>query len=127
MKWTQRGFTIIEMLLVISILAFLAAIIIPRFNDFTSTAQEAARSQQAAIINTKIHEYYDEFGYYPSHMGKWGWAGDGPGVARSLDTSKRYWPDGTNGTPPASPDGVGWNMTRHNHATDGMKQLTFVK
>ena len=79
------------------------------------------------IVNTKIEEYYNEFGYYPRHMGRWGWSGDGDGVTRTLDIAKRYWPDDTNGTPPASPDGEDWILTRHRNVYEGFWQLTYVE
>lgn len=127
MQKLKKGFTLIEMMLVVGILALLASIIIPRFNDFTDTTQDAARARQALIVNTKIEEYYNEFGYYPRHMGRWGWSGDGDGVTRTLDIAKRYWPDDTNGTPPASPDGEDWILTRHRNVDEGFWQLTYVE
>ena len=50
MKNTKRGFTIVELVIVIAIIAILAAILIPVFSNVTSDAQIAARKSE--IKNT---------------------------------------------------------------------------
>ena len=50
MKNTKRGFTIVELVIVIAVIAILAAILIPVFADVTSSAAETARN--ADIKNT---------------------------------------------------------------------------
>lgn len=121
-----RGFTLIEMTLVVGVLAILAALIIPRFKNVTDQALEVSRDHQAGIINTKIYEYYVEFGFYPRNMNRGGWRGDGDGVTRSPDIARGFWPD-TDGFPPSPPDGVDWVTTRHRHSETNVWQVTSVE
>lgn len=50
MKNTKRGFTIVELVIVIAVIAILAAILIPVFSSVVESANEKAR--QAEIKNT---------------------------------------------------------------------------
>ena len=51
MKQTQRGFTLIELVVVIVILGILAATALPRFVDLTGDARTAAAQGFAGAIN----------------------------------------------------------------------------
>ena len=50
MKNTKRGFTIVELVIVIAVIAILAAILIPVFSSVVESANE--KSRQAEIKNT---------------------------------------------------------------------------
>ena len=54
MKMNKKGFTLIEMLVVIAIIAILVAIIIPVVSDATTKATEA---KEVANIRSEIAEY----------------------------------------------------------------------
>ncbi|MBQ9467979.1 MAG: type II secretion system protein [Clostridia bacterium] len=47
MKNTKKGFTIVELVIVIAVIAILAAVLIPTFSSVTSSARASAAQQQA--------------------------------------------------------------------------------
>jgi len=57
-KKNKKGFTLIEILLVIVILGILASIAIPRFITSEYTAKEKACQIQISELRTQIEKYY---------------------------------------------------------------------
>ena len=60
-----QGFTLVELLIVVIILAILAAIIVPQFATSTDDAKAAALQSNLANIRSAIEFYYQEHGEYP--------------------------------------------------------------
>jgi type IV pilus assembly protein PilA len=58
MRKNRKGFTLVELIVVIAILAILAAIAIPRLSAFTNDAQIAADQATAATIYKAAQVYY---------------------------------------------------------------------
>jgi general secretion pathway protein G len=53
----RKGFTLVEILLVVSILGILAAIVLPSFQDNVSQAKESAAKSNLATMRTQIQMY----------------------------------------------------------------------
>ena len=61
----KRGFTLVELLIVVIILAILAAIIIPQFTGATDDAAQAAYDTNVANIRAAIDLYRQQHSEYP--------------------------------------------------------------
>ena len=61
----QRGFTLLEMLIVISIAGVLAAVAVPRFNNAIIMANTSRVQADLQVLNSAIVMYQAENGKYP--------------------------------------------------------------
>jgi general secretion pathway protein G len=64
-KQMQKGFTLVELLIVVIILAILAAIVVPQFASTTTDAKRAALDSTLANIRAAIDLYYQQHAKYP--------------------------------------------------------------
>ena len=65
----ERGFTLLEIMIVVSIIAILASIAVPKFGGMIRTANEAATKGKLASLRSALTIYYaDTEGYYPSDL-----------------------------------------------------------
>jgi len=62
----QKGFTLIELMIVVAIIAILAAIAIPAYQDYTIRAQVTEGLSLASGSKTAVAEYYQNRGSYPT-------------------------------------------------------------
>ena len=60
----RRGFSLIELLIVVAIILILAAIAAPKLNQNRMYAQETAAIRQIGTIHTAQTQYYSQFGRY---------------------------------------------------------------
>lgn len=68
MKKSTSGFTIVELLIVIVVIAILAAISIVAYTGIQSRARDNTRTQAVAQIQRALELYRSEHGVYPSHI-----------------------------------------------------------
>ena len=62
----RKGFSLIEMVIVILILGILAAVAAPRMFDTASTAEENTTRQQLAVLRNAIEMHRAQSGAYPA-------------------------------------------------------------
>lgn len=62
----NRGFTLVELLIVAIMLAILAAIVVPQFASTTTEGEEAALKADLAGIRSALELYRQQHGEYPS-------------------------------------------------------------
>lgn len=67
-KQHDRGFTLIEVLVVIVILAVLAAIVLPRFVDAGRRSKEAALRSNLKLLRNAIALFHADTSYYPNSL-----------------------------------------------------------
>jgi len=82
----QKGFTLVELLVVVLILGALAAIAIPRISQSAETAKINACNTNVDLINSQIELYYANTGDWPKDL-------------KAIVDNKDYFPDG----PPECP------------------------
>lgn len=68
----QRGFSLIELLIVIAIILIILAIAVPQMSKSRMHAQEMAAVATIRTINTMEQQYYTEFGHYATSIGQLG-------------------------------------------------------
>ena len=61
----QQGFTLIELMIVIAIVAILVALAVPAYQDYTIRAKVGECINAAAVPKLSISEYYETTGSFP--------------------------------------------------------------
>jgi type IV pilus assembly protein PilA len=66
MRQSIRGFTFIELLIVISIIAFLAAVAIPAYSDYLTRSKMAEAILLSLPVKKAVVDYYGYYGSFPA-------------------------------------------------------------
>lgn len=65
-KADQKGFTLVELLVVVAIIAILAAIAIPQFSEYRKKAFNAAAESDVRNAKTTMEAYFTDYQQYPN-------------------------------------------------------------
>jgi len=79
---SRRGFTLIELVVVVSILAILSGVMVPRVTNHMKSSRDARRLADIKTLRTAVEQYYMDRGEYPaantnSSFGGWDVSNDG--------------------------------------------------
>ena len=67
-KRMQKGFTLIELMIVVAIIGILAAIAIPAYQDYTIRSQVTEGLNLAASVKASVAEFYAQNGTWPDDL-----------------------------------------------------------
>ncbi|WP_069649460.1 type II secretion system protein [Caloranaerobacter ferrireducens] len=62
----KKGFTLIELVVVVAVLGIISALVIPRFTNITDSAKANVDEQNRKLLQNAIELYAAENGNYPS-------------------------------------------------------------
>jgi type IV pilus assembly protein PilA len=83
MKTIQKGFTLIELMIVVAIIGILAAIAIPAYQDYTIRSQVTEGLNLASAVKAGVAEAYAQTGEWPADL-------DGAGGDTANPPSGKY-------------------------------------
>ncbi len=63
----NKGFTLVELLVVITIIGLLSSVVLASLNEARSRARDARRISDLNTIQTALALYYEDNGHYPFH------------------------------------------------------------
>lgn len=77
MKGLMKGFTLIELMIVVAIIGILAAVAIPAYSDYTARAQVSEAMALASGLKTPLIEWVSDKGTLPASVNSVGGTGTG--------------------------------------------------
>ena len=95
----KRGFSLLELLAVVTILGIIAAIIVPRVTVSSATAKQKVRDHHKATINAAVERYYIDNNAWPADLA-------------TIGANANYFPEGV----PTNPvDGSAYTLNATTH------------
>jgi prepilin-type N-terminal cleavage/methylation domain-containing protein len=99
----RRGFSLLELLAVVTILGIIAAIIVPRFSVSSSTSKAKVRDHHKATINAAVERFFVDNNSWPATD------------LSDIGVNASYFPDGI----PTNPvDGSAYSLNATTHRVD---------
>ena len=92
-RYGEKGFTLMELLIVIAVLGILAAVLVPRMGSFLSSGQAAAANTEVANVETAALAFYADASAWPvdtNTVGANTSLRDGPGTEYYLSADAVY-------------------------------------
>lgn len=68
-NFTKKGFTLVELLVVVSLIGILSTLVIANLNSARERARDAQRKSDLRNIQTALRLYYNDNGRYPAASG----------------------------------------------------------
>ncbi len=102
-----KGFTLIELMIVVAIIGILAAIAIPNFLKFQAKAKQSEAKTNLGAVFTAQTSYFSEVGQYGDTFAKINWAPSGAtryAYGMAADTLSNTLGQAANGLAPGSCD-----------------------
>jgi type IV pilus assembly protein PilA len=65
-RMIQKGFTLIELMIVVAIIGILAAVALPAYQDYTIRAQVSESMALASGLKTSVSDYFSASGAFPA-------------------------------------------------------------
>src|SRR6266853_2265794 len=88
-KDRRRGFSLIELLIVIAIILVIVTIVVPQYNKQMMSAHETAAIQSIQTIHAVETQYYSQFGRYAVSLAELGPPASGAASAAAADLISR--------------------------------------
>ena len=84
-KHLRKGFSLIELLIVVAIILIIAAVAIPKMNNQLMQAREMAAIREIGTIHQGQTQYYSQFGHFAQSLAELGPPASGPAGPAAAD------------------------------------------